>query len=78
MVKLSLTLSLLLTTLLMGGCSRNVLDNDDARCPFTDRGGCQSMEMVNRMVTEKRFTPDGEFVQQAPRVRFIPCRTCKK
>lgn len=48
-------------------CSKSILDADDARCPFADRGGCQSMEMVNRMVQEKRYTPDGEFVQQANR-----------
>ncbi|AMV16215.1 Uncharacterised protein [Legionella pneumophila] len=46
-------------------CSKSILDNQDARCPFSDRGGCQSMEMVNRMVQEKRYTPDGQFVQQA-------------
>jgi len=52
--------------LLLTGCSSSILDTQDARCPFTERGGCQSMEMVNRMVAEKRFTPDGHFVQQAP------------
>ena len=46
-------------------CTKSILDNEDARCPFADRGGCQSMEMVNRMVQEKRYTPDGQFVQQA-------------
>ena len=68
MVKHAMALSLALSALLLSGCGRNILDNDDARCPFADRGGCQSMEMVNRMVTEKRFTPDGDFVQQANRV----------
>lgn len=51
-------------------CSKSILDNEDARCPFADRGGCQSMEMVNRMVQEKRYTPDGQFVQQASYVAF--------
>ncbi|HHF0526708.1 TPA: type IV conjugative transfer system protein TraV [Legionella anisa] len=50
---------------LLCACSKSILDNKDARCPFADRGGCQSMEMVNRMVMEKRYTPDGQFVQQA-------------
>lgn len=68
MVKHTMALSIILSVLLLSGCGRNILDNDDARCPFADRGGCQSMEMVNRMVTEKRFTPDGDFVQQANRV----------
>ena len=65
MVKRALMLGAVITALLLSGCGRNILDNDDARCPFADRGGCQSMEMVNRMVREKRFTPDGAFVQQA-------------
>lgn len=60
---------LLLATLLASSCSKSIFDNDDTRCPFTERGGCQSMEMVNRMVTERRFTPDGQFVQQASRLR---------
>lgn len=66
MSKLMLSTSLLLAILLLTGCSSSILDAQDARCPFTERGGCQSMEMVNRMVAEKRFTPDGNFVQQAP------------
>lgn len=68
MVKHVLIASIAVAAILLSGCGRNILDNDDARCPFADRGGCQSMEMVNRMVTEKRFTPDGDFVQQANRV----------
>ena len=55
----------LLLAIMLSGCGKSILDNDDARCPFADRGGCQSMEMVNRMVSEKRYTPDGQFVQQA-------------
>lgn len=51
--------------LLLSSCSKSILDNDDARCPFADRGGCQSMEMVNKMVQQKRYTPDGQFVQQS-------------
>ena len=61
---------LILGSLFLSGCARSILDNDDARCPFKDRGGCQSMEMVNRMVREKRFTPDGQFVQQADQAAF--------
>lgn len=63
---------IILTVLLIGllpGCARSIFDKD-ARCPFVERGGCQSMEMVNKMVTERRFTPDGMFVQQA-------CMDCK-
>ena len=68
MVKHVLIAGIAVAAISLSGCGRNILDNDDARCPFADRGGCQSMEMVNRMVTEKRFTPDGDFVQQANRV----------
>ena len=68
MVRIKRVMSALTAGLVLSGCGKSILDNDDARCPFTDRGGCQSMEMVNRMVTEKRFTPDGEFVQQANRI----------
>ena len=56
--------------LLLGGCAKSILDTEDARCPFADRGGCQSMEMVNQMVAQKRFTPDGQFVQQANNAQF--------
>lgn len=68
MIKRILILNATLAVFLVSGCGKNILDNDDARCPFTDRGGCQSMEMVNRMVQEKRYTPDGSFVQQANRI----------
>ena len=38
---------------------------NQARCPFTDKGGCQSVSDVNQMVDEHKFTKDGHFVQQA-------------
>ena len=66
MVNHVLRLSFLGFILMLNGCSQSILDTTDARCPFTERGGCQSMERVNQMVTEKRYTPDGLFVQQAP------------
>ena len=65
MIKFKILFSVAVLGLQLSACSKSLLDNDDARCPFTDRGGCQSMEMVNRMVQEKRYTPDGQFVQQA-------------
>ncbi len=60
----------LITCLLLGGCAKSILDTKDARCPFADRGGCQSMEMVNQMVAQKRFTADGQFVQQVNSAEF--------
>lgn len=65
MVKQAIVIPAAFLVSLLSSCSKSILDNDDARCPFADRGGCQSMEMVNRMVVEKRYTPDGQFVQQA-------------
>lgn len=56
---------LVISLFFLTGCGKSILDTQDARCPFTERGGCQSMEMVNKMVTQKRYTPDGQFVQQA-------------
>lgn len=47
------------------GCAKSIFSNKAARCPFVERGGCQSMEEVNRMVSKRRFTPDGQYVQQA-------------
>ena len=67
MIKLKFLFGAALLASQLCACSKSLLDNKDARCPFTERGGCQSMEMVNRMVQEKRYTPDGEFVQQANR-----------
>lgn len=65
MIKRQLLFSTILLLSQLCACSKSILDNQDARCPFAERGGCQSMEMVNRMVKEKRYTPDGQFVQQA-------------
>jgi hypothetical protein len=65
MIKQILKGSIVVLCTILCACSKSILDNEDARCPFADRGGCQSMEMVNQMVKEKRYTPDGQFVQQA-------------
>lgn len=65
MIKHRFIVGMILLTAELCSCSKSILDNKDARCPFVERGGCQSMEMVNRMVGEKRYTPDGQFVQQA-------------
>lgn len=65
MTKKSPVFSIVVLCSLLSACSKSILDNADARCPFADRGGCQSMEMVNKMVQEKRYIPGGQFVQQA-------------
>ncbi|HAU4159297.1 TPA: type IV conjugative transfer system protein TraV [Legionella pneumophila] len=71
MIKHVLYLSAVVVAMNLCACSKSILDNQDARCPFADRGGCQSMEMVNRMVEEKRYTPDGQFVQQANNIGYL-------
>jgi hypothetical protein len=71
MIKHVLYLSAVVAAMNLCACSKSILDNQDARCPFADRGGCQSMEMVNRMVEEKRYTPDGQFVQQANNIGYF-------
>ncbi len=54
-----------LSILLLNGCSKTIFDNEDVRCPFVERGGCQSMNDINKMVSQKRYTRDGSYVQQA-------------
>lgn len=49
-------------------CSRSVFDNEDIRCPFVDKGGCQSMRAINEMVNQNAFTADGAFVKQSVRI----------
>lgn len=70
MIKKSSLLLIATSCFILSGCAKSILDTEDARCPFADRGGCQSMEMVNQMVAQKRFTPDGQFVQQANSSQF--------
>ena len=64
MVKTFVWMLVGIVVLLSSGCSHSILDTKDARCPFVERGGCQSMEQVNRMISVHRFTPDGKYVQQ--------------
>lgn len=52
-----------LMALTLSGCSG--MFTNQARCPFKDKGGCQSVADVNRMVSEGKFTEDKRFVQQA-------------
>ena len=78
MNKTKMGIGLLMGSVFLSGCAGSLLDNNDARCPFKDRGGCQSMEMVNRMVTEKRYTPDGQFVQQMDQATFYARKNQEK
>ncbi|ANN97244.1 Uncharacterised protein [Legionella pneumophila] len=64
MVKAWFVLFCCCSAVTLTGCSRSIFDHQDVRCPFVERGGCQSMEQVNRMVDARRFTPDGQYVQQ--------------
>lgn len=53
----------------VSGCSKSVFDNEDIRCPFVDKGGCQSMRAINEMVNQRAFTADGAFVKQSARIK---------
>jgi len=65
-----------LSALLLNGCSKTIFDNQDVRCPFVERGGCQSMNDINRMVSQKRYTNDGLYVQQARQKKRVPNKKC--
>ncbi|ALB24375.1 conjugal transfer protein TraV (plasmid) [Piscirickettsia salmonis] len=67
MIKTVSVLGLLAITL--SGCSG--MFTNQARCPFQDQGGCQSVSDVNRMVSESKFTNDGRFVQQSGETQSI-------
>ena len=55
---------LLLLSFTLIGCAGNSILEPDPRCPFVERGGCQSMKSINRMIDQNRYTPDGNYVQQ--------------
>lgn len=61
-VRAILALALSTQLLLLSGCA-GMFTNED-RCPFSDKGGCQSVSDVNQMVSQKRFTKNKKFVQQ--------------
>lgn len=57
---------------LMSGCAGNSILSSDPRCPFTEKGGCQSVKSINRMIDENRYTSEGDYVQQPK----PPCPDC--
>lgn len=63
-MKAILTLTTIISmAILLSSCSG--MFTNQARCPFKDKGGCQSVSDVNKMIDEGRYTDDGRFVQQA-------------
>lgn len=66
----SKVLLLLPLALALSGCSG--MFTNEARCPFTDKGGCQSVTDVNKMVDEQKFTQNKDFVQQAAATKSAP------
>lgn len=63
-MKAILTLTAIISmAILLSSCSG--MFTNQARCPFKDKGGCQSVSDVNKMIDEGRYTDDGRFVQQA-------------
>lgn len=61
-LKLLLGLPLMASVLLLSGCSGMFVN--EARCPFADKGGCQSVSDVNDMVSQGKFTSNKHFVRQ--------------
>ena len=61
MLKFKIYYCLPLLTLFLTGCAG--MFTNEARCPFTEHGSCQSVESVNKMVSHHRFTHDKSFVQ---------------
>lgn len=57
-------ITVILVIVVLSGCSKTVFDNEDIRCPFVDKGGCQSMQAINEMVNRNQYTADGNFVKQ--------------
>ena len=64
------------SALFMSGCMKSVFDGRDARCPFVEKGGCQSMEMVagglNQAYTHQE-AGDSETLDQ--NIAYIPVYT---
>lgn len=60
---------MLLPSLALTGCAGKSLLGQDPRCPFSERGGCQSIKSINKMIDERRYTPDGAYIQE-------PCVKC--
>ncbi|MCF6768418.1 type IV conjugative transfer system lipoprotein TraV [Thiotrichales bacterium 19S11-10] len=54
-------LALFTLAITLSGCAS--MFSDDARCPFTEQGGCQSVDQVNQMISEGRFSANGEYVE---------------
>lgn len=63
--------------LVLSGCMKSVFDAHDARCPFVEKGGCQSMEMVEKMVRERRFTEGRDFVLDSRKPNLNTLYRCK-
>lgn len=70
-------LGVLACALLLSGCMKSVFDAHDARCPFVEKGGCQSMEMVEKMVRERKFTQGRDFVLDSRNINPNPFYRCK-
>ena len=66
---MKIQLSCIAMAIVLSGCSKSVLDNEDVRCPFVDRGGCQSMQAISAMIDQNQFTEDGSYVKQAIQIR---------
>ena len=54
---------LLGVSVLVASCASGSLLGKDPRCPFSEKGGCQSVKSINRMIDENKYIAGGDFVQ---------------
>lgn len=62
-------------SLMVSSCAVGSLLEKDPRCPFSEKGGCQSVKAINQMIDENKYTADGDFVQS--KANILVCKTCK-
>ena len=65
---------LLAVSVLVSSCASGSLLGKDPRCPFSEKGGCQSVKSINKMIDENRYVAGGDFVQNKDEV--LVCKTC--
>jgi hypothetical protein len=66
---------LLGVSILVSSCASGSLLGKDPRCPFSEKGGCQSVKSINKMIDENKYIAGGDFVQNKDEI--LVCKTCK-
>ena len=67
---------LLGVSVLVASCASGSLLGKDPRCPFSEKGGCQSVKSINRMIDENKYIAGGDFVQNKEDI--LVCKTCSR